>query len=42
VKPLPEYRPYSFVFTGLEDISINVWGVSKVLSKQVEISKVIN
>jgi WD40 repeat protein len=33
VKPLPECWPYSFVFTGLEDISIYIWGVNKTISK---------
>ncbi len=36
VKQLPENWPYSFVFTGLEDISIHIWGVSKKLAKNAE------
>ena len=36
VKPLTSCKPYSFVFTGLEDISIYLWGIDKTLSKAVE------
>lgn len=36
VKPMPDSWPYSFVFTGLEDISIHIWGVNKKLSKNIE------
>lgn len=36
VKPLPDNSPYSFAFTGLEDISIFIWNSNKVLTKEVE------
>ena len=36
VKPLPDSNPYSFVYTGLEDISIYVHSTNKFLSKNIE------
>jgi hypothetical protein len=41
VKPLPNCHPFSFVFTGLEDISIYVWRIDNTLSKFLEKAHVI-
>jgi len=36
VKPLPNCQPYSFVFTGLEDISIYVWRINNTLGRLID------
>jgi hypothetical protein len=36
VKPFPKSHKFSFVFSGLEDTSIYLWGNNSILSNKLE------